>query len=89
MGGREEWHLECTMRTVPSLLRRHGLTTRVQPSSESGSGRRVGTGLEGAARRKLYADDAVIFINPTVDDVRNTKKLLDKFGNVTGLNTNI
>lgn len=37
----------------------------------------------------LYADGAVIFINPTAADVQNIKELLDKFGRVIGLSTDI
>lgn len=40
-------------------------------------------------RLSLYADDAAIFINPTTTDVRNIKDILDRFGRVTGLCTNI
>jgi hypothetical protein len=40
-------------------------------------------------RLSLYADDATIFINPTVTNVTNIKELLDNFGRVTGLSTNI
>jgi hypothetical protein len=43
------------------------------------------------ARFKLsmYADDAVIFIRPTKDDVNNLRDLLANFGSVTGLQTNL
>jgi hypothetical protein len=37
----------------------------------------------------LYADDAAIFINPTVTDVNNIKEILVNFGRVTGLTTNV
>lgn len=40
-------------------------------------------------RLSLYADDVVIFINLTAADVWNIKELLDKFGRITGLSTNI
>jgi hypothetical protein len=37
----------------------------------------------------MYADDVVIFINPTNSDVTNLKDLLLNFGAVTGLQTNL
>jgi hypothetical protein len=37
----------------------------------------------------MYADDAVIFIRPTKDDVNNLRDLLVNFGAVTGLQTNL
>jgi hypothetical protein len=33
----------------------------------------------------MYADDAVIFLKPTVSDARNLKAILLNFGRVTGL----
>jgi hypothetical protein len=50
------------------------------------------TKLNGRAARfrtAMYADDAVIFLKPTVKDVSNLKLLLEKFGLVTGLQTNL
>lgn len=40
-------------------------------------------------RLSLYTDDDVISLNPTATHVANVEELLDKFGRVTGLNTNI
>jgi hypothetical protein len=40
-------------------------------------------------RLSMYADDAVIFIRPTKDDVDNLCDLLANFGAVTGLQTNL
>jgi hypothetical protein len=40
-------------------------------------------------RVSMYADDAVIFIKPSVDDVNNLTELLSNFGLVTGLQTNL
>jgi hypothetical protein len=37
----------------------------------------------------MYADDADIFLKPTVHDVNNLKSLLLNFGSVTGLQTNL
>jgi hypothetical protein len=37
----------------------------------------------------MYADDAVIFLKPTIKDVSNLKLLLECFGSVTGLQTNL
>jgi hypothetical protein len=37
----------------------------------------------------MYADDVVIFLNPTNSDVTNLKDLLLNFGAVTGLQTNL
>lgn len=37
----------------------------------------------------MYADDAIIFLKPTKRDVANLKDLLARFGQVTGLSTNI
>jgi hypothetical protein len=37
----------------------------------------------------LYADDAALFIRPTVQDVTNTQQILAAFGAATGLNTNM
>lgn len=39
-------------------------------------------------RTALYADDAVLFINPLVQEVMVVKQLLDLFGDATGLRTN-
>jgi hypothetical protein len=50
------------------------------------------TKLNGRAARfrtAMYADDAVIFLKPTRKDVSNLKLLLEKFGLVTGLQTNL
>jgi hypothetical protein len=50
------------------------------------------TKLNGRAARfrtAMYADDAVIFLKPTVKDVSNLKLLLENFGLVTGLQTNL
>jgi hypothetical protein len=40
-------------------------------------------------RLSMYADDAVIFIRPTKDDVNNLRDLLANFRVVTGLQTNL
>jgi hypothetical protein len=40
-------------------------------------------------RMSLYADDAVIFINPTLQDLNLTKQLLHLFSEVTGMITNL
>jgi hypothetical protein len=40
-------------------------------------------------RLSMYADDAVIFIRPTKDDVNNLLDLLANFGAVTGLQMNL
>lgn len=40
-------------------------------------------------RVSMYADDAIIFLKPTKRDVANLKDLLARFGQVTGLSTNI
>jgi hypothetical protein len=37
----------------------------------------------------LYADDAVMFLRPIVEDVQNLQHLLDHFGMATGLCTNV
>lgn len=37
----------------------------------------------------MYADDAVIFINPTRSDVANFADILHRFGTTTGLVTNL
>nr|XP_045084453.1 uncharacterized protein LOC123493985 [Aegilops tauschii subsp. strangulata] len=39
-------------------------------------------------RTSLYADDAVIFINPDPYEIASIKQLLQLFGNATGLHTN-
>jgi hypothetical protein len=39
-------------------------------------------------RTSLYADDAVLFLQPIVSDVSNLQQLLDHFGKATGLCTN-
>ena len=41
------------------------------------------------SRISLYADDAVIFLAPTACDVSNLAALLQNFGEVTGLVTNV
>lgn len=40
-------------------------------------------------RISMHADDAAIFIKPVEKDVRNLKNLLQQFGEVTGLCTNL
>jgi hypothetical protein len=40
-------------------------------------------------RVSMYTDDAVIFLKPTVADVRNLRDLLVNFGAVTGIQTNL
>ena len=40
-------------------------------------------------RTSMYADDAVIFLKPSVMDATNLRKLLLNFGAVTGLQTNL
>jgi mannosylglycoprotein endo-beta-mannosidase len=40
-------------------------------------------------RTSLYADDAALFVRPTVTDVNNVKELLNAFGDATGLKTNL
>jgi hypothetical protein len=41
------------------------------------------------SRISLYADDAVIFLAPEATDIANLKALLQNFGDVTGLMTNV
>ena len=41
------------------------------------------------SRISLYADDAVIFLQPSAHDVNNLAALLHNFGEVTGLMTNV
>jgi hypothetical protein len=48
--------------------------------------------LNGRAARfriAMYADDVVIFLKSTVEDVTNLRDILIKFGSVTGLRTNL
>lgn len=40
-------------------------------------------------RISMYADDAVIFARPDHFDIRNLARILDNFGEVTGLRTNL
>ena len=40
-------------------------------------------------RLSLYADDAVIFINPIQEEVRALLRILDQFGSTTGLRLNL
>jgi hypothetical protein len=40
-------------------------------------------------RASLYADDEVIFLKPTPNDVNSLKRVLRWFGEVTGLQTNL
>jgi hypothetical protein len=50
------------------------------------------TKLNGRAARfriSMYADDAVIFLKPSVRDATNLRDLLLNFGKVTGLQTNL
>lgn len=54
--------------------------------------RRLLSKLNGRATRfraSMYADDAVIFLKPTPSDVNNLKHILLRFGEVTGLQTNL
>jgi hypothetical protein len=37
----------------------------------------------------MYADDAVVFLKPSVRDATNLRDLLLNFGKVTGLQTNL
>lgn len=46
-------------------------------------------GRSARLRVSMYADDAAIFLKPTPQDVNNMKELLIKFGETTGLSTNI
>jgi hypothetical protein len=39
-------------------------------------------------RASLYADDVVLFLNPTVEEVAATRRLLDSFGEASGLHIN-
>jgi hypothetical protein len=45
-------------------------------------------GLEGP-RVSLYADDAAIFLTPTIHDLSGLANILQQFGEVTGLVTNV
>ncbi|XP_010240795.1 uncharacterized protein LOC104585565 [Brachypodium distachyon] len=45
--------------------------------------------LEASMRASLYADDAIIFINPIQQDVRCALNLIDEFGLASGLRINI
>jgi hypothetical protein len=40
-------------------------------------------------RMSLYADNAAVFINPTHDGLKTTKYILQLFGEITDLTTNI
>ncbi|WVZ53491.1 hypothetical protein U9M48_004422 [Paspalum notatum var. saurae] len=40
-------------------------------------------------RTSLYADDAALFLRPTQQDVENLQLLVERFGEATGLKTNI
>lgn len=40
-------------------------------------------------RTSLYADDAALFVRPTATDVGNVCRILEVFGEATGLKTNI
>lgn len=40
-------------------------------------------------RTSLYADDAALFIRPTVSDICNVQHILQAFGEATGLKTNM
>uniref|UniRef100_A0A0A8ZUL3 Reverse transcriptase domain-containing protein n=1 Tax=Arundo donax TaxID=35708 RepID=A0A0A8ZUL3_ARUDO len=40
-------------------------------------------------RISLYADDVVLFIRPTEEELQITKEILDCFGNASGLQTNL
>jgi hypothetical protein len=40
-------------------------------------------------RLSLYADDAVLFINPIKEDMAMTMEIMKGFGNATGLHMNI
>jgi hypothetical protein len=46
-------------------------------------------GRAASFRVSMYADDAVIFLKPTIRDVDNLKRILANFGEVTGLQTNL
>jgi hypothetical protein len=37
----------------------------------------------------MYADDAAIFINPVKEDLEATKRILQAFGNFSGLHINL
>jgi hypothetical protein len=50
------------------------------------------TKLNGRAARfhvSMYADDAVVFLKPSVRDTTNLREILLNFGRVTGLQTNL
>lgn len=40
-------------------------------------------------RVSMYADDVALFVKPTQQDINNLKKILELFGNVAGLITNV
>jgi hypothetical protein len=40
-------------------------------------------------RTSLYADDATLFIRPTVQDITNVQQILAAFGEASGLYTNL
>jgi hypothetical protein len=42
-----------------------------------------------AVRTSLYADDAGLFLKPTIPDVRNVQQILIHFGKASGLNMNM
>ena len=59
---------------------------------ERATDRGILTKLRGRRARlqtSLYADDAVIFLSPTANDVAALKEILHHFGQVTGLVTNL
>ena len=46
-------------------------------------------GREAKLRLSLYADDAVIFLNPIQEEVTALFRILDRFGSATGLRLNL
>ena len=46
-------------------------------------------GREAKLRLSLYADDAVIFLNPVQEEVTVLFRFLDRFGSATGLRLNL
>jgi hypothetical protein len=70
------------------LLAMEPLHRLFRKAQEQGLLKQLSSGCD-AFRASLYADDVVVFINPIVDDLQVTTKILSIFSYASGLRTNM
>jgi hypothetical protein len=84
----EEGYDMGTLSPLLFILAIDPLTRLLQTATDRGLLSKL-NGRAARFRTSMYADDAVIFLKPTIKDVSNLKLLLECFGSVTGLQTNL